>query len=41
MTVDKAIKDYNKAIDTDVVTPEIREHDDGSFSIGKPFDTEP
>ena len=41
MTVDKAIKDYNKAIDTDVVTPEVREHDDGSISIGHPFDKEP
>ena len=41
MTVDKAIKDYNNAIDTDVVTPEVVEHDDGSFSIGHPFDKEP
>ena len=41
MTVDKAIKDYNNAIDTDVVTPEVREHDDGSISIGHPFDKEP
>ena len=41
MTVDKAIKDYNKALDTDKVKPKIRKHEDGSISIGYPFDKEP
>ena len=41
MTVDKAIKDYNKALDTDEVKPKIRKHEDGSISIGYPFDKEP
>ena len=33
-TVDKAIKDYKKQIEIEVITPEVVEHDDGSFSIG-------
>ena len=33
-TVDKAIEDYKKQIEVEVITPEVVEHDDGSFSIG-------
>ena len=33
-TVDKAIEDYKKQIEIDVITPEVVEHNDGSFSIG-------
>ena len=35
------VGDAVSEVSSDVVTPEVKEHDDGSISIGHPFDKEP
>ena len=40
LTVDEAIKNYKKSIEEKDVKPKIKKHDDGSISIGYPFDKE-
>ena len=40
LTVDEAIKNYNESIEEEDVKPKIKKHDDGSISIGYPFDKE-
>ena len=40
LTVDEAIKNYKKSIEEEDVKPKIKKHDDGSISIGYPFDKE-
>ena len=40
LTVDEAIKNYKKSIKEEDVKPKIKKHDDGSISIGYPFDKE-
>ena len=38
LTVDEAIKNYKEATEEEDVTPKIKKHDDGSISIGYPFE---
>ena len=38
LTVDEAIKNYKEATEEEEVKPKIRKHDDGSISIGYPFE---
>jgi hypothetical protein len=38
LTVDEAIKNYKEATEEEDVKPKIRKHDDGSISIGYPFE---
>jgi hypothetical protein len=38
LTVDQAIKNYKKATEEKDVKPKIKKHDDGSISIGYPFE---
>ncbi len=38
LTVDEAIKNYKEATEKKDVKPKIRKHDDGSISIGYPFE---
>ena len=40
LTVDEAIKNYKESIEKKDVKPKIKKHDDGSISIGYPFDKE-
>jgi len=40
LTVDEAIKNYKESIEEKDVKPKIKKHDDGSISIGYPFDKE-
>ena len=40
LTVDEAIKNYKKSIEEEDVKPKIKKHDDGSISIGYPFNKE-
>ena len=41
LTVDKAIKTYKEATKEKEVKPKVVEHEDGSISIGHPFEKEP
>jgi hypothetical protein len=41
LTVDEAIKNYKKATEVKEVKPKVVEHEDGSISIGHPFEKEP
>ena len=38
LTVDEAIKNYKESIEEEDVKPKIKKHDDGSISIGYPFE---
>ena len=38
LTVDEAIKNYKEATEEKDVKPKIKKHDDGSISIGYPFE---
>ena len=38
LTVDEAIKNYKEATEEEDVKPKIKKHDDGSISIGYPFE---
>ena len=38
LTVDQAIKNYKEATEEEDVKPKIKKHDDGSISIGYPFE---
>ena len=40
LTVDEAIKNYKKATKEEEVKPKVVEHEDGSISIGHPFEKE-
>ena len=40
LTVDEAIKNYKEATEEEEVKPKIKQHNDGSISIGYPFDKE-
>ena len=41
LTVDEAIKNYKEATEEKEVNPKVVEHEDGSISIGHPFEKEP
>ena len=41
LTVDEAIKNYKEATKEEEVKPKVVEHEDGSISIGHPFEKEP
>ena len=41
LTVDEAIKNYTEATKEEKVKPKVVEHEDGSISIGHPFEKEP
>ena len=41
LTVDEAIKNYKEATKEKEVKPKVVEHEDGSISIGHPFEKEP
>ena len=41
LTVDEAIKNYKEATEEEKVKPKVVEHEDGSISIGHPFEKEP
>ena len=41
LTVDEAIKNYKEATEVKKVKPKVVEHEDGSISIGHPFEKEP
>ncbi len=41
LTVDEAIKNYKEATEEKEVKPKVVEHEDGSISIGHPFEKEP
>ena len=41
LTVDKAIKNYKEATEEEKIKPKVVEHEDGSISIGHPFEKEP
>ena len=41
LTVDEAIKNYKEATEVEEVKPKVVEHEDGSISIGHPFEKEP
>ena len=41
LTVDEAIKNYKEATEETKVKPKVVEHEDGSISIGHPFEKEP
>ena len=40
LTVDEAIKNYKEATEEKEVKPKVVEHEDGSISIGHPFEKE-
>ena len=40
LTVDEAIKNYKEATEEKEVKPKVVEHEDGSISIGYPFEKE-
>ena len=41
LTVDEAIKNYKEATEEKEVKPKVVDHEDGSISIGHPFEKEP
>ena len=41
LTVDEAIKNYKETTEVKEVKPKVVEHEDGSISIGHPFEKEP
>ena len=41
LTVDEAIKNYKEATEVKKVKPKVVEHEDGSISIGHPFEKKP